>query len=507
MKSRYIVFAIQLVPVFVCKDSLLAKNGKPNIILIVADDLGYGDLSSYGATCIQTPHIDEIVNGGVRFTDAHSTSATSTPSRYAMLTGMYPWKNANASILSGDAPLIIDTSRITLPKVFRQVGYKTAVIGKWHLGLGDGNIDWNKKISPGPLEVGFDYSCIYPATNDRVPTVYIENGYVLGLKESDSLFVSYTKNFEGEPTALSNPELLKMNWSHGHNCSVINGIPRIGYVKGGKSAYWRDEEMADYLLDKVKEFIDSQKDTPFFLYYALHQPHVPRVPNNRFANKSILGPRGDAIIEADWCVGELLAYLEKKQLIDNTIIIFTSDNGPVLDDGYEDGAVSMLGSHKPSGILRGGKGSLFEAGTRIPFAFYWKGHVFPDTSDALVSQMDLLSSFADMLNVKIDENIDSECYMNTFMGKSQRGRKLYVMEAQRRLAFRFGDFVLIPPYKGKKYNSANVEYANFDKPVLYNLSEDISQIKDISDLYSNKIKKIKRKIVPIVEEYYYNPLF
>ena len=158
------------------------------------------------------------------------------------MTGMYPWKNKEAKILPGDAPLIINENQFTLPKMMQQCGYATGAIGKWHLGMGDGNVNWNETVKPGAKEIGFDYSCLIAATNDRVPTVYVENGDVVGLDPADPIEVSYEHNFEGEPTAISHPEMLKMQWAHGHNNSIVNGIPRIGYMKGGQKARWKDEE-------------------------------------------------------------------------------------------------------------------------------------------------------------------------------------------------------------------------------------------------------------------------
>ena len=214
------------------------KPATPNVIVILADDLGFGDVSAYGSKTIHTPNIDKLAREGVCFTNGYATSATSTPSRYALMTGMYPWKNSEAKILPGDAPLIIDEQTFTLPEMMRQAGYKTAAIGKWHLGMGRGQVDWNKPVVPGANQIGFDYSCLIAATNDRVPTVYVEDGLVAGLDPADPIYVDYEHNFEGEPTALSNPELLKMKWSHGHNNSIVNGIPRMGYMKGGEKARW-----------------------------------------------------------------------------------------------------------------------------------------------------------------------------------------------------------------------------------------------------------------------------
>ncbi len=186
----------------------------PNIVIVYLDDLGYGDMGVYGATAVKTPNMDKLAEGGVRFTDGHATSSTCTPSRYGLLTGQYPWRNSEAKILPGTAPLIISTEQMTIPKMLKERGYYTGVVGKWHLGLGSGNVDWNHRISPGPNEVGFDYAFIMAATQDRVPTVFIEDGNVVGLEANDPIEVDYAKNFEGEPTGKDNPELLTMMWDH-----------------------------------------------------------------------------------------------------------------------------------------------------------------------------------------------------------------------------------------------------------------------------------------------------
>ncbi len=447
----------------------------PNIVIIYLDDLGYGDISAYGATEIKTPHMDRLAEGGARFTTGYSSSATSTPSRYALLTGEYPWRNKSAQILPGEAPLIIDTAKMTLPKLLKEKGYHTGIVGKWHLGLGIGTVDWNQRITPGPNEVGFDYSFIMAATQDRTPTVYLENGHVVGLDPEDPLLVSYEANFEGEPTGLDNPELCTMMWHHGHNNSIHNGIPRIGFQKGGKSAMWVDEEMADDFLVKAQEYIRSQKGSPFFLYYAMQQPHVPRTPHPRFEGSSGLGPRGDVIVEADWCVGELLKTLEEENLLENTLIIFSSDNGPVLNDGYYDDAVEKQGGHQPAGPLRGGKYSLYEAGTRVPFLVYWKGMIEPFVSNALVSQLDLFSSLARLVGSK-ERGPDSEELLDVFLGNSDQGRDELIIEAATRTALRKGDWVMIPPYKGAAINKmVNIELGNSTGYQLYKLTEDIGQ--------------------------------
>jgi arylsulfatase A-like enzyme len=462
----------------------------PNIIVVYMDDLGYGDMGAYGATKLKTPNMDKLAEEGVRFTSGYASSATCTPSRYALLTGEYPWRNESARILPGSAPLIIDTAKMTIPKMLKEQGYHTGIVGKWHLGLGRGDVNWNERVSPGPNEVGFDYSFIMAATQDRTPTVYLENGYVVGLEKDDPLYVSYQENFEGEPTGLDNPELCKMMWHHGHNNSIHNGIPRIGFQKGGKSAMWIDEDMADDFLGKAQEYIRKQKESPFFLYYALQQPHVPRTPNPRFVGLSGMGPRGDVIVEADWCVGELIKTLEEEGLLENTLIIFSSDNGPVVNDGYYDDAVEKLGDHKPWGPLRGGKYSLFEAGTRVPLITFWKGKIEPATSDAMISHLDLFSSLAKLVNSE-KQGPDSEELLDVFLGKSNEGRDHLILEATSRTALRKGDWAMIPPYKEPAKNEmVNIELGNSSDFQLYNLKEDIGEQNNLAEKNPEKLKEM-----------------
>ena len=257
---------------------------KPNIILIYADDLGYGDVGCYGATAVKTPHVDRLATEGLRLTGGYSAAATCTPSRYALMTGEYAFRKKGTGILPGDAAMILPTGRATLPSILRKAGYATGIVGKWHLGLGAGGalIDWNGEIKPGPREAGFAESFIMAATGDRTPCVYIDGGKIAGLSPSDPIAVSYGKPFPGEPTGVSERDRLKMDWSHGHNNAVVNGIGRIGFSRGGKSALWKDEDMADTFTRKGVGFIERHREHPFFLYFATHDIHVPRVPHARF---------------------------------------------------------------------------------------------------------------------------------------------------------------------------------------------------------------------------------
>ena len=343
---------------------------KPNIVLILSDDVGYGDLGCYGAKLPRTPHIDGLAQCGRRFTDGHSDASVCTPSRYAILSGMYAWRRADARILPGDAALLFADHQTTLPSLLKEAGYKTGCVGKWHMGLGRGEIDWNGVIAPGPREVGFDYSFIIPATADRVPCVYVEDGRVVGLDKKDPIRVDYKKLVGDDPTGHDEPYLLKMKLSEGHDGTIVDGVGRIGFMTGGNNARWVDEKMAATLAEKATAFIDTSYEKPFFLYFATSDIHVPRMPNDHFAGRSACGVRCDVIEQLDWTVGQVLAALEKHKLMENTLILFSSDNGPVVDDGYADGSVENLHGHTPSGTLRGGKYSLYEGGTRVPMIAY-----------------------------------------------------------------------------------------------------------------------------------------
>jgi arylsulfatase A-like enzyme len=481
MKLLYSSFILAL-----CCLSAFAQ--KPNVILIYADDLGYGDLSCYGATRLHTPNLDKLAEKGIRFRNGHSSSATCTPSRYAMITGAYPWRKNGTGVLPGDAALIVPTNVKTLPKVFKAAGYRTAIVGKWHLGLGEEvDKDWNADIKPGPNDVGFDYSFIFPATADRVPTVFLENQRVIALDPNDPIAVNYQKKIGNEPTGMEHPELLKMKSSpeHGHDQTIINGIGRIGFMTGGKMARWVDEELSYTFLAQAKQFIASQDRSPFFLYYALTEPHVPRVPATMFKGKSGLGVRGDAILQLDWTVGQIMQQVEQLGIARNTMIVFTSDNGPVLDDGYEDEAVTRANGHKPAGELRGGKYSALEGGTRVPLIISWPAEIKPAVSDALVTQVDFLRSFASLLREKVEAGHarDSEDHLKTFLGKNNTGRAVYVQQGGA-LSIVRGKWKYISPQDGPALAKlVNIETGNLNTAQLYDLSIDKGEKSNVAAKY------------------------
>ena len=480
-----------------------------NVVIVYADDLGFGDLSCYGSHQISTPNIDRLCENGLKFTNAYSTCAVCTPSRYSILTGCYPFRNKEAHILPGDASCIIGPKTDTIAKAFKRVGYHTGAIGKWHLGLSDGSspIDWNKEINYTPLDCGFDESFIFPATADRVPCVYLEGRSVVNLDPDDPIEVSYAKEcpFEDISTCHKNPELLKIHSSKGHDMSIINGIGRIGYMRGGEKAVWKDEELGETFLNRACKFVNDchENDQPFFLYYALHQPHVPRVPAPRFLGATKLGVRGDVIVEMDWCVGEFMKELERLGILDETMIIFSSDNGPVLDDGYRDRAYELTGTHRPSGPLRGGKYSKFDGGTRSPFIVSCPGIVHKGVSLALVSQVDLFTSFASALGYEFAEDAaaDSQDVYEALIGEDPVGRKeLMVEDVGCGKMLRRGNWAYLSPSEGSPFMAdVSIETGVSKDPQLYNMEYDIGQQQNIAYAYPKVVCEMEARIQEIMK--------
>lgn len=467
----------------------------PNIIFILADDLGYGDVGCYGSKRIPTPHIDTLAGNGVRFTNAHATSATCTPSRYSLLTGEYAWRRKGTNILPGDATALIQPDRTTLPAMLKSAGYATAVVGKWHLGLGSqGGPDWNGEISPGPVDIGFDYCFIMPATGDRVPRVFVENRRVVGLDPADPIQISFTQPIMDEPTGKDHPELLKMHPSHGHDQTIINGVSRIGYMKGGKTARWVDEDFCDTITTKAKQFIRQNQQRPFFLYFATHGIHVPRLPHHRFTGKSGLGPRGDAVIEFDWSVGEIVRILTELGLAKDTLIMMTSDNGPVVDDGYKDRAEELLQDHKPAGPLRGGKYSAFDGGTRVPFIANWPKRIKPSLSDALFSQIDVFASLAALTRQAIVKGTAPDSYnqLATLLGDSTQDRDHVVEHSSSGiLSIIKNGWKYIEPGKGKPFSiETKIETGNDPNPQLYHIGMDVGEKKNLAADYPEKVQEL-----------------
>ncbi len=405
---------------------------KPNVIYLIADDLGIGDLSCYGATKISTPNIDRLAGQGMQFTNAYATSSTSTPSRFGLLTGMYPWRQENTGIAPGNSELIIDTACVTMADMFKEEGYYTGAVGKWHLGLGPkGGTDFNREIRPNTQDIGFNYEFIIPATVDRVPCVFVENAHVVGLDPQDPITVSYQHKVGDWPTGLENPELVKMKPSQGHNNTIINGIPRIGWMTGGKSALWVDEDIADIITGKAKDFI---------------------------------------------------------------VAVLCSDNGPVIDDGYQDQAFELLNGHTPMKHYRGGKYSAFDAGTRIPFIVRWPNGIKPGKQQAPFSMIDVYASFAALLNHELPTGVapDSRDQLNNFLGTDTIGCDYVVQQnLNNTLSIIQNNWKYIEPSdKPALEHWTKMETGNNPQPQLYDLSVDPSEKENLAGTHPDKVKEL-----------------
>ena len=412
----------------------------PNIVLINADDLGFGDLGCYGALAVDTPNIDQLARGGRRFVDAHSASAVCSPSRYGLLTGRYPLRRNFWGPVPLRTPLTIDTRRPTIASVLKSHGYATACIGKWHLGFGDKAPDWNGELKPGPLELGFDHYFGIPAVNSGPPFVYIEDHRVVGLEAKDP-FV-YGK------------------------ASVTRRMPEKGgyrAIGGAKAAHQRyvDDEIGTTLARRAKGWLrsrESDRGRPFFLYLATTNIHHPFTPAKRFVGTSRCGRYGDFIHELDWIVGEVLATLEEIGAADNTLVILTSDNGGMLNATAQK---AWRAGHRLNGPLLGFKFGAWEGGHRVPFIARWPGKIPAGTTcAALISQTDLLATFRAIVGARApaDEKLDSINQLSTLLGTATAPARTSLVispNSPKHLALREGRWMYIPArggggFQGKK---------------------------------------------------------
>ena len=513
--SRSLIFSLAL---YILNDvgSTLVLGKQPNIIVIMADDLGYGDLGCYGAKPknLKTPNIDRLAEMGLKFTSGYCSASTCTPTRYSFLTGTYAFRGSNTGIAPPSSPLIIPEDTFTLADLLKEAGYRTAVVGKWHLGLGSPEVGplWNDLLKPGPVEIGFDYSFLLPTTNDRVPQVYVENHRVLNLDPKDPLWVGMKKPEADHPTGVSHRNSLKMNWTHGHNNTIHNGISRIGFYTGGHDARFRDEDLADKWVEKSKEWIGKNRENPFFLFFASHDLHVPRIPHERFRNTSAMSYRGDVIVQLDWCVGEIVKYLKELNLEKDTMIIFCSDNGPVGDDGYADEALEKMGDHRAAGPYSGGKYSIYEGGTRTPFITYWPGTIKPGVSDQMVCTIDLAGSLARHLGVQLpkDACLDSLDVMDALLGKKNAEGRTHLIQQDNGRGGNYG--YRVGSWKLQRHDSMKTNNFEVNKLLggqrgqkvprfaLFDLSDDPSEKNNLAEKRPKIFKRMKAELQKFLDD-------
>lgn len=487
------------------QQSANAGDRPPNIIVIMADDLGYGDLSCYGAESLKTPHIDQLASEGQQFRSGYCSASTCTPTRYSFLTGTYAFRKKGTGIAPPNSPALIQPGTATIASILRSAGYKTAVIGKWHLGLGSDAPDWNGLLKPGPLEIGFDRCFLLPTTNDRVPQVYVENHRVLNLDPKDPLWVGKKKPSEDHPTGITHRSTLKMDWSHGHNATIHNGISRIGFYTGGHAARFRDEDLSDRWVAESIQWMEENRDNPFFLFFSSHDLHVPRVVHERFQGATTLGPRGDAIVELDWCVGEITKTLDRLKLSENTLVVFCSDNGPVMDDGYADDAIEKQGSHRPAGPYRGGKYNVYEGGTRTPFITRWTGKIQPGHSDEMVCTIDLAASCAQLAgaNLPNDACLDSFNILPALLGEQgARGRDHLVQQDNGQggnYGLRVGNWKLHRhDSKRTRNNELRLQNRRVNQYQLYDLKVDPAEQKDVISDHQEVAEQLKKQLKDLI---------
>ena len=485
MKSHLALLAALLIG-FACAANA-ATTARPNIVFILADDIGYGDLGCYGANKVKTPHLDRLAREGLRFTDAHAPASVCTPTRFAFLTGKYAWRQPGTGIAPGNATLLIPEGTPTVASVLKKAGYNTGLVGKWHLGLGTTEPDFNAELKPGPLELGFDYAFFIPATGDRVPCVFVENHRVVGLDPKDPIRVSYSGPIGNEPLGHTHPELLKIKFGPGHDKAIVNGISRIGYMTGGTAALWKDEDIADTLAQRSVAFLEKQKaGTPFFLFLATHDIHEPMVPHARFRGTSGCGWRGDVIHQLDWTVGEVLGALDRLGFTRDTLVIFTSDNGGAIKDTYDDGTNDLHALQPPNGVLRGNKGQLYEGGHREPFIARWPaGIAAGKESAALFAHLDLIKSFATLTGQKLPAGAapDAVDVLPALLGEAgAKGRDELVLQNnnQAPLALRSGSWKLITRPNGE--------------PELYDLASDLSETKDLAADQPERVAQLMARL-------------
>lgn len=460
------------------KSTAFAAEDSPNVVLIFADDLGYGDLGCYGATKVQTPNIDRLAEEGRRFTDAHSVSAVCTPSRYALLTGQYPVRGKKGRGIWGPAPvtspLLVDTEKTTIADVFKESGYDTAAFGKWHLGFGRETNKWNEPLRPGPQDLGFDYYFGMPVVNSAPPYVYVENDRVVGSDPDDPLVYLGRNAKDATPITPIPPEAANRSKNA---------------FGGAKKAHelFNDYHVGTTLAEKSVEWINKRTDKPFFLYLATTNIHHPFTPAKRFQGTSQCGLYGDFIHELDWIVGEVMSCLEDNGLSDNTLVIFTSDNGGMFNFG---GQAAFKAGHRQNGDLLGFKFGVWEGGHRVPMIVRWPGNVKAGTvSNQLVGNIDMLATFAALTGQKLDkaQQADSVNVLSAIVGESEKQIRDHLILAPHKgthLSVRKGKWMYIPARGSGGFGGKNPSDHTFAGPPAASFVGSIN-----SDIEDGRIRK------------------
>jgi arylsulfatase A-like enzyme len=441
----------------------------PNIVLILADDMGIGDVGAYnGASKIPTPNLDTLASAGMRFSDAHSPSGVCTPTRYGLLTGRYAWRTRlKKGVLKGYSPLLIDPARSTIPSMLREKGYATAAIGKWHLGLGDEEVtDYSKPLRPGPNDVGFDYFFGIPASLDMAPYVFVVNEGLLTPFEGDEVEYSERRKLGGE--------------GYWHAGPIARGFTHEGVLPEitARSVAW------------IRERSAAGDGRPFFLYVPLSAPHTPWMPTAEFIGRSEVGYYGDFVVQVDDTVGQIVSALAETGVADRTVVVFTSDNG----SRWEPADTDQWG-HASNMHFRGQKADIFEGGHRVPLIVSWPGHVPTGTETTVLTGLtDLYATFAEAAGIQTGPGAgeDSVSILPTLVGADQAPRGAVVHHSSRGMfAVREGDWKLIEGLGSGGFTKPAVIEPEPGGPQgqLYNLADDPSET---TNLYLERPDVVER---------------
>jgi len=476
--SSAIILVLLLSVFFSCNEKE-GQSSLPNIVFILADDLGYGDISCFNENSkIITPNIDNLAKEGVMFTDAHTSSAVCTPTRYGIMTGRYNWRSTlKQGVLNGYSKALIPQDRQTVAGFLKDNGYKTAGFGKWHLGWGWANIDagaeqvdFSKKVENSPVTRGFDYYYGFCGSLDMAPYVWVENDM---------------------PTM----------------------VPTKTTVDTGDQSWWREgltsddfvhEQVLPEIMRRTVSFINENAngDQPFFVYMPLNAPHTPILPTEKFQGKSGLeNPYGDFVIMVDWVVGQVMNALDEQGIAENTVLIFTSDNGCSPEADFEQ---LKTKGHDPSYVFRGHKADIFEGGHHVPYVVRWPAKVKPGKTEQLICTTDLFATVADIIGKDFPDNVAEDSY--SFLpalnidSDSEIRKSIVHHSVNGSFAYRKGDWkVIFCPGSGgwsdPRPNSASI--GDLPSVQLYNLKNDIAEDsnlqgenKDIVEQYRDELTKI-----------------
>ncbi|MGM0622102.1 MAG: sulfatase family protein [Bacteroidota bacterium] len=486
-KIKSITLLFLLLPALFSCSEKTQENSPPNIVFILADDMGYGDVSCYnGNSKIRTPYIDQLAEEGVMFSDAHTSSSVCTPTRYGILTGRYNWRSAlKSGVLSGYSKALIKQDRTTIAEFLKENGYKTAYIGKWHLGWdwhileedeknhdnlnARPKVDFSKPVKNGPGTHGFGYSFGFCGSLDMPPYVWVENDM---------------------PTM----------------------VPTKTTVNTGDQSWWREgltsddfehEQVLPDITEKTVGFIkeNAESEQPFFVYMPLPAPHTPILPTEQFKGKSGLeNPYGDFVIMVDWVVGEVMNALEEKGVAENTLLIFTCDNGCSPQADFEQLATK---GHDPSYIFRGHKADIYEGGHRVPYVVRWPAKVKSGKSDQLVCTTDLFATVAEIIGEEIPDNMaeDSFSFLPALNGKQNQRKSIVHHSINGSFAYRKGDRKVIfcqgsGGWSAPGPNSEGIE--NLPPVQLYNLKNDSTEGSNLHAENEKIVEQYRSELAKIV---------